>query len=172
MSDLLPPTDNEMPVFAQVYALDSHKALERRAKKIQDAHKLNNRNLENIKTLATAIDRELQVQHPFVELYKTARNLYTERLLEAEEAGQPVRNVLIRLLDNREARRAGVADQDVYPHRTAPARSAEHVAVIWTSGTGEPPEAKGLELSLKDGGTMKIEGHFSLFKAHCKPASF
>ncbi|TKR58640.1 hypothetical protein L596_030057 [Steinernema carpocapsae] len=146
MSDLLPPTDNEMPAFAQVYALDSHKALERRAKNIQDAHKLNNRNLENIKTLATAIDRELKVQHPFVELYKTARDLYAERLLEAEEAGQPVRDVLIRLLDNREARR-GRSRRPPASHRSSPRRRTRcrHLDAFKGTAYGIPLRHNGEE---------------------------
>jgi hypothetical protein len=97
--------------------------------------------------LIRKIETTLRESHSMSTMYKTASEML-QGWLTRHPTGDPPEFHMV-LLDNRQARAAGIYDPETHPHLTEPPVVAqvpnptdenEQVALIWINKKGEPPE--------------------------------
>jgi hypothetical protein len=86
-----------------------------------------------------ALEEALRENHALAPMYFKAAQLHKRWLDKSKEEGRPVPDFQLVLLTNREARDAGVLDQNVHLHRTETPTSdgKDAVALIWINDEGE-----------------------------------
>lgn len=98
--------------------------------------------------LIARIEETLRRSHSMSNTYRTAHQMLEEWLRTHRPDDAPEFHMV--LLNNREAKAAGIFDAETHPHQTEPAVAAqavtspenenEQVALIWINKKGEPPE--------------------------------
>ncbi|KAK0414189.1 hypothetical protein QR680_007191 [Steinernema hermaphroditum] len=169
LSDLRRSSKHEQPTFGQYYALTSEEAMKYRLQTDLGKGELGVGGVHE--SVIGEIDRLLRDNHALAKLYRFSSEKFEEACKEAELKNEPIPSFKMTILNNREAKLAGIQDKDIHLHRTE-IPTSEQVAVIWISNddNAKPPDFAGIDLHNKPDGTVNMGTRGSV--PHVLPACF
>ncbi|KAK0422281.1 hypothetical protein QR680_007483 [Steinernema hermaphroditum] len=170
LSDLCRSSKHEQPTFGQYYALKAEEAINYRLKTDIGKGPLGAGGARS--SVIAAIDRIIRQKHALASSYSFAAEKFEEACRQAELNNEPIPTIRMTLLNNREAKLAGVQDPNIHTHRTE-IPATEQVAVIWISNddNARPPDFHGIDLHNTPDGTVNMgtRGSVPLVLPTCFP---
>ncbi|KAK0420256.1 hypothetical protein QR680_014588 [Steinernema hermaphroditum] len=170
LSDLRRSSKHEQPTFGQYYALKADEAINYRLKTDLGKGPLGVGGVHS--SVISEIDRMLRKKHALASSYSFAAEKFEEACRQAELNNEPIPTIRMTLLNNREAKLAGVQDPNIHTHRTE-IPVTEQVAVIWISNddNAKPPDFQGIDLHNTPDGTVNMgtRGSVPLVLPTCFP---